>query len=209
MENYNEFLEYLGTKTKVPQITEFSYFPDKIISQQVIDVSVNSSSEEFVWGFASSKTNLSDDQKLKKLSSYKSYFVDNLLKENFENIEDSEIVEFAEHHLSANRIIFLTWITQLFWEYQKNEPFVVKLLDLLMCFSYDEVQPQASDLALACKVIKSPVIQSKNLSLLGHWCNQRALDIIANFEEPSDPWISIKYNHLREIIESRCSTSEK
>ena len=66
MENYNEFLEYLGAKTIVPQIKEFSYFPDKIINQQVIDVSVNSSSEEFVWGFASNKTNLSDDQKLKK-----------------------------------------------------------------------------------------------------------------------------------------------
>ena len=48
MENYNEFLAYLGAKTTVPQITEFSYFPDKIIGQQVIDVSVNSSSEEFV-----------------------------------------------------------------------------------------------------------------------------------------------------------------
>lgn len=209
MENYNEFLAYLGAKTMAPQITDFSYSLDKNIGQQVIDESVNSSSEEFVWGFASSKANLSDDQKLKRLSVYKSYFVDNLLKEDFESSENSDIVEFAEHQLSTNRIIFLTWITQLFWDYQKNEFFVLKLLDLLMCFSYDEVQPQASNIALACKVIKSPVIQSKNLSLLGHWCNQRALDIIDDFEEPSDPWMSIKYNHLREIIKSRCSTSEK
>lgn len=209
MENYNVFLAYLGAKTIDPQIKQFSYIPDLTVERQAIDVSVNSSSEEFVWGFASNETKLSDYQKLEKLSAYKSWFVDNLSKEDFENIEDSEIINFAHKQLSTNRVIFLTWLSQLFWEYQKNEAFVVKLLDLLICFSFEEIQPQASGIALACKVIKSPLIQSKNLSLLGHWCNQRALDIITDFEEPSDPWISIKYNHLRKIIESRCSTSEK
>lgn len=209
MENYENFLAYIGKQTVVPQITDFSFLPETTLGRQIIDVSTNSSSEEFVWGFVSSKTKPSDDQKLEKLSVHKVSFIDNLLKEDYDNIENSEVIKFTERQLSTNRIIFLTWLTQLFWEYQKNEVFVVKLLDLLMCFSFDEVQPQASDLALACKYIYSATIQSKNLSLLGHWCNQRALDIINDFEEPHDPWMAIKYHRLKEIIQSRCCISER
>lgn len=209
MESYNIFLSYFQQEIKTPEIVDFSSLQNIAGENLSIDVSANDSSEDYLWGIQNASSNISDEQKLKKMSEYEDYFVSHLIETDFDESIEPEIFVFARKQIAVNKVIFLTWLEQLFWNYQKNELFVVKLIDLFLCFDYEEVQPQASMLAVAFKVIKSHVIQSKNLSLLGHWCNKKALSIIEDFEEPTDPWLQIKYNHLKDVIRKRCTILEK
>lgn len=209
MESYNIFLSYFQQEIKTPEIVDFSSLQNIAGENLSIDVSATDSSEDYIWGLQNASSNISDEQKLKRMSEYEDYFVSHLIETDFDESIEPEILVFARRQIAANKVIFLTWLEQLFWNYQKNELFVVKLIDLFLCFDYEEVQPQASMLAVAFKVIKSHVIQSKNLSLLGHWCNKKALSIIEDFEEPADPWLQIKYNHLKDIIRKRCTILEK
>lgn len=209
MENYNIFLSYFQQEIKTPEIVDFSSLQNIAGENLSIDVSANDSSEDYLWGIQNASSNISDEQKLKRMSEYEDYFVSHLIETDFDESIEPEIFVFARKQIANNKVVFLTWLEQLFWNYQKNELFVVKLIDLFLCFDYEEVQPQASMLAVAFKVIKSCVIQSKNLSLLGHWCNKNALSIIEDFEEPTDPWLQIKYNHLKDVIRKRCTILEK
>lgn len=209
MESYNIFLSYFQQEIKTPEIVDFSSLQNIAEENLSIDVSANDSSEDYLWGIRNASSNISDEQKLKRMSEYEDYFVSHLIETDFDESIEPEIFVFARKQIAVNKVIFLTWLEQLFWNYQKNELFVVKLIDLFLCFDYEEVQPQASMLAVAFKVIKSHVIQSKNLSLLGHWCNKKALSIIEDFEEPTDPWLQIKYNHLKDVIRKRCTILEK
>lgn len=209
MENYNIFLSYFQQEIKTPEIVDFSSLQNIAGENLSIDVSANDSSEDYIWGIRNASSNISDEQKLKRMSEFEDYFISHLIDTDFDESIEPEILVFARRQIAVNKVIFLTWLEQLFWNYQKNELFVVKLIDLFLCFDYEEVQPQASMLAVAFKVIKSHVIQSKNLSLLGHWCNKKALSIIEDFEEPTDPWLQIKYNHLKDIIRKRCTILEK
>lgn len=209
MENYNIFLSYFQQEIKTPEIVDFSSLQNIAGENLSIDVSANDSSEDYLWRIQNASSNISDEQKLKKMSEYEDYFVSHLIETDFDESIEPEIFVFARKQIANNKVVFLTWLEQLFWNYQKNELFVVKLIDLFLCFDYEEVQPQASMLAVAFKVIKSHVIQSKNLSLLGHWCNKKALSIIEDFEEPTDPWLQIKYNHLKDIIRKKCTILEK
>ena len=209
MENYNIFLSYFHQEIQTPEIVDFSSLQNIAGENLSIDVSANNSSEDYIWGIQNASSNISDEQKLKRMSEYEDYFISHLIDTDFDESIEPEILVFARRQIAVNKVIFLTWLEQLFWNYQKNELFVVKLIDLFLCFDYEEVQPQASMLAVAFKVIKSHVIQSKNLSLLGHWCNKKALSIIEDFEEPADPWLQIKYNHLKNVIRKRCTILEK
>lgn len=209
MESYNIFLSYFQQEIKTPEIVDISSLQNITGENLSIDVSANDSSEDYLWGIQNASSNISDEQKLKRMSEYEDYFVSHLIETDFDESIEPEILVFARKQIAVNKVIFLTWLEQLFWNYQKNELFVVKLIDLFLCFDYEEVQPQASMLAVAFKVIKSHVIQSKNLSLLGHWCNKKALSIIEDFEEPTDPWLQIKYNHLKDVIRKRCTILEK
>lgn len=209
MESYNIFLSYFQQEIKTPEIVDFSSLQNIAGENLSIDISANDSSVDYLWGILNASSNISDEQKLKKMSEYEDYFVSHLIETDFDESIEPEIFVFARKQIAVNKVIFLTWLEQLFWNYQKNELFVVKLIDLFLCFDYEEVQPQASMLAVAFKVIKSHVIQSKNLSLLGHWCNKKALSIIEDFEEPTDPWLQIKYNHLKDVIRKRCTILEK
>jgi hypothetical protein len=209
MENYNIFLSYFHQEIQTPEIVDFSSLQNIAGENLSIDVSANDSSEDYIWGIQNASSNISDEQKLKRMSEYEDYFISHLIDTDFDESIEPEILVFARRQIAVNKVIFLTWLEQLFWNYQKNELFVVKLIDLFLCFDYEEVQPQASMLAVAFKVIKSHVIQSKNLSLLGHWCNKKALSIIEDFEEPTDPWLQIKYNHLKNVIRKRCTILEK
>lgn len=209
MENYNIFLSYFHQEIQTPEIVDFSSLQNIAGENLSIDVSANNSSEDYIWGIQNASSNISDEQKLKTMSEYEDFFISHLIDTDFDESIEPEILVFARRQIAVNKVIFLTWLEQLFWNYQKNELFVAKLIDLFLCFDYEEVQPQASMLAVAFKVIKSHVIQSKNLSLLGHWCNKKALSIIEDFEEPTDPWLQIKYNHLKNVIRKRCTILEK
>jgi outer membrane receptor protein involved in Fe transport len=56
----------------------------------------------------------------------------NNLKYSFSNdYFDLNTLVFARRQIAVNKVIFLTWLEQLFWNYQKNELFVVKLIDMV------------------------------------------------------------------------------
>ena len=153
MENYNIFLSYFQKEIKTPEIVDFSSLKNIAGENLSIDVSANDSSEDYIWGIQNASSNISDEQKLKRMSEYEDYFVSHLIETDFDESIEPEILVFARRQIAINKVIFLTWLEQLFWNYQKNELFVVKLIDLFLCLDYEEVQPQASMLAVAFKVI--------------------------------------------------------
>lgn len=208
MRSYNFFIYQL--KNTIPEIKTLSDI--KIDNSSTnIDVSIGESSNDYIWGEESDFNNKrSERQKLARYDKSKEDFVNLLLETDFDTIlDDSQIIEYTNRQIKTNHYIFLTWLNYLFLEYQRNEKVVLKLLDLLMCFSFDEIQPMGSDIAIACIHLKSIAVQSKNLSLLGHWCNKQALNILESYEEPRNLWMKTKYNRLKEVISERCSISEK
>ena len=208
MKSYNVFISRL--KNTIPEIKNLSDIKIEYISRN-IDVSIGESSNDYIWGEESDfNNNRSERQKLARYDKYKEQFVNLLLETDFDTVlDDSEIIEYTNRQIKTNHYIFLTWLNYLFLEYQRSEKVVLKLLDLLMCFSFDEIQPMGADIAIACIHLKSIAVQSKNLSLLGHWCNKQALTILESYEEPQNLWMKTKYNRLKEIIAERCSISEK
>lgn len=182
--NYSEYFNFLVEKSIIPEIYDFKSELNIANETTPVDVSSNIAPEDYLWGFSSYNNYNKDEQRFSKLNSEKDNFVENLLNVDFDNLDDNELVDFTKNQLKTNKIVFLTWLETLFYENQRNDKFILNLIDLLCCFSFEEVQPQAVSIALACKCIKSNIVQSKNLSLLGHWCNKSALNIITNFEEP-------------------------
>ena len=68
------------------------------------------------------------------MSEYEDYFISHLIDTDFDESIEPEILVFARRQIAVNKVIFLTWLEQLFWNYQKNELFVVKLI--YMFFSH-------------------------------------------------------------------------
>lgn len=153
-----------------------------------------------------SVTDMPDEEgALERLDSFKLTFTNKLLaKANDENDEEAYI--FLKNLFSSYRKEdILLWVQQIFNDNCNNEKVVVGLLWLLLEFSFDEVSPVAMTIAACCKNHKSYAIKSATFSLLGHWCNKEALDIITAFEEPREMMLRVKYKKLKEIITAKCT----
>lgn len=154
-----------------------------------------------------SATDMPDEKgNLGKLDSFKHFFTNSLLaKANDDN--DEEAYLFLKNLFSTHRKEdILLWIQQIFNDNCKNEKVVVGLLRLFGEFSFEEVNPVAMTIAACCKNHKSYAIKSATFSLLGHWCNKEALDIITAFEEPREMMLRVKYKKLKDIITVKCTT---
>lgn len=153
-----------------------------------------------------SATDMSDKEgSLEKLDSFKLTFTNKLLiKANDDN--DEEAYFFLRSLFSLYRKgDVLLWVQQIFNEKCNNEKVVVGLLRLFLEFSFDEISPVAMTIAACCKNHKSYAIKSATFSLLGHWCNKEALDIITAFEEPQEMMLRVKYKKLKRIITAKCT----
>lgn len=153
-----------------------------------------------------SATDMPDEEgALERLDSFKRTFTNKLLaKANDDN--DEEAYMFLKNlFLSYRKGDILLWVQQIFNDNCNNEKVVVGLLRLLLEFSFDEVSPVAMTIAACCKNHKSYAIKSATFSLLGHWCNKEALDIITAFEEPREMMLRVKYKKLKEIITAKCT----
>lgn len=153
-----------------------------------------------------SATDMPDEEGvLERLDSFKRTFTNKLLaKANDDN--DEEAYLFLKNlFLSYRKGDILLWVQQIFNDNCNNEKVVVGLLRLLLEFSFDEVSPVAMTIAACCKNHKSYAIKSATFSLLGHWCNKEALDIITAFEEPREMMLRVKYKKLKEIITAKCT----
>ncbi len=142
---------------------------------------------------------------LERLDSFKLTFTNKLLaKANDDNDEEAYI--FLRNLFSSYRKgDVLLWVQKIFNDNCNKEKVVVGLLKLLLEFSFDEVSPVAMTIAACCKNHKSYAIKSATFSLLGHWCNKEALDIITAFEEPREMMLRVKYKKLKEIITAKCT----
>ena len=153
-----------------------------------------------------SATDIPDEEGvLERLDSVKLTFTNKLLaKANDDNDEEAYI--FLKNLFSSYRKgDVLLWVQKIFNDNCNNEKVVVGLLKLLLEFSFDEVNPVAMTIAACCKNHKSYAIKSATFSLLGHWCNKEALDIITAFEEPREMMLRVKYKRLKEIITAKCT----
>jgi len=153
-----------------------------------------------------SATDIPDEEGvLERLDSFKLTFTNKLLaKANDDNDEEAYI--FLKNLFSSYRKAdVLLWVQKIFNDNCNNEKVVVGLLKLLLEFSFDEVNPVAMTIAACCKNHKSYAIKSATFSLLGHWCNKEALDIITAFEEPREMMLRVKYKRLKEIITAKCT----
>lgn len=70
MENYNIFLSYFQQEIKTPEIVDFSSLQNIAGENLSIDVSANDYSEDYIWGLQNASSNISDEQKLKRMSEY-------------------------------------------------------------------------------------------------------------------------------------------
>ena len=153
-----------------------------------------------------SATDIPDEEGvLERLDSFKLTFTNKLLaKANDDNDEEAYI--FLKNLFSSYRKgDVLLWVQKIFNDNCNKEKVVVGLLKLLLEFSFDEVSPVAMTIAACCKNHKSYAIKSATFSLLGHWCNKEALDIITAFEEPREMMLRVKYKKLKEIITAKCT----
>ena len=153
-----------------------------------------------------SATDIPDEEGvLERLDSFKLTFTNKLLaKANDDNDEEAYI--FLKNLFSSYRKgDVLLWVQKIFNDNCNNEKVVVGLLKLLLEFSFDEVNPVAMTIAACCKNHKSYAIKSATFSLLGHWCNKEALDIITAFEGPREVMLRVKYKRLKEIITAKCT----
>lgn len=153
-----------------------------------------------------SATDIPDEEGvLERLDSFKLTFTNKLLaKANDDNDEEAYI--FLKNLFSSYRKgDVLLWVQKIFNDNCNNEKVVVGLLKLLLEFSFDEVNPVAMTIVACCKNHKSYAIKSATFSLLGHWCNKEALDIITAFEEPREMMLRVKYKRLKEIITAKCT----
>lgn len=73
MENYNIFLSYFQQEIKTPEIVDFSSLQNIAGENLSIDVSANDYSEDYIWGLQNASSNISDEQKLKRMSEYEDY----------------------------------------------------------------------------------------------------------------------------------------
>ena len=142
---------------------------------------------------------------LKKLNTLKLTFIQNLLaKANDDNEEEAYLLLkklFSSYHKGD----VLLWVQQIFNDNCNNEKVVLGLLRLFGEFGFEEVSPVAMTIAACCKNHKSYTVKSATFSLLGHWCNKEALDIITAFEEPREMMLRVKYKKLKEIISEKCT----
>jgi hypothetical protein len=135
-------------------------------------------------------------------------FIEELMAADFSAEIDNYCTRTIEKYTAkSNNDELVCWLTNLFSNYQQNEKIVVQLLRLFSYFSYEDLEPINGVIAAACINQRSTQVQSATLSLLGHWCNTKALEILNTYAEPTDLWVKLKYDKLKEVITRRCTIS--
>ncbi len=152
-----------------------------------------------------SATDLLDEEStLEKLNTLKLTFIHNLLAKANDDSDEEAYLLLNTLFYSYRRGDILLWVQQIFNANCNNEKIVLGLLRLFLEYSFKEVSPVAMTIAACCKNHTSYTVKSATFSLLGHWCNKDALDIITAFEEPREMMLRVKYKKLKEIISKKC-----
>lgn len=128
-------------------------------------------------------------------------FLKELMGADFSTEVDNYCIRTVEKYTTkSKKEEFQCWLGEFYTNYQLQDDVVIQLLGLFGCFSYEDLQPFNNVMAAACIHHRSLYVQSAALSLLGNWCNKEALDILNTYEEPTNPWVKMKYDGIKEVI---------
>ena len=152
----------------------------------------------------SSKANAINEDYSHKLDSEKKYFMSLLKDTEFIDGMDNQATFYLNILMSENKQVVMLWIQKILLEILNEEKILVKLLSLLLDYSYDDLYPTSQTIALACREHKSNIVKSAVFSLFGHWCNKDALNFLEAYEEPKERWLRLKYKTLKEEIKQKC-----
>jgi hypothetical protein len=201
-----EYKSYYDTLEKdILSIPYVTCLPSSLLDTTKLQLDITPCEVNSVSYFAFSRNGVSKTQtvKYKVLDSHKDHFLLGLsqLSEDLD-IDNNPAYQIMCNGLKENQEEFQIWLLELFNLESGNEEFMLCLLELFTNFSYEDLSPIGYTISVACKASKYLSVQSKNLSLLGHWCNEPALKILTDFEEPQNTMMKIKYRHLKEIIQA-------
>ena len=140
---------------------------------------------------------------------HKQRFIETIQSAIFEPGEDNVATEMMAELLMKHKEEVLKLLNTLFVDNYEDTNLCVKILSLLGDYSYEELKPYSQSIALASIAKKSPRIKSAALNLFAHWANKDALRLLMEVEEPTEPWIKMKYRSIKKSLEERCSMQEK
>lgn len=140
---------------------------------------------------------------------HKQRFIETIQNVIFEAGEDNAATEMMAELLVNHKEELLKLLNTLFVDNYEDTNLCVKILSLLGDYSYEELKPYSQSIALASIANKSPRIKSAALNLFAHWGNKDALRLLMEVDEPTEPWIKMKYLSIKKSLEERCSMQEK
>lgn len=140
---------------------------------------------------------------------HKQRFIETIQNAFFQAGEDNSATEMMAELLVDYKEEVLKLLNTLFVDNYKDTNLCVKILSLLGDYSYEELKPYSQSIALASIANKSPRIKSAALNLFAHWGNKDALRLLMEVDEPTEPWIKMKYLSIKKSLEERCSMQEK
>jgi len=137
----------------------------------------------------------------KCLQPHEQRFIRMILEEDFYESERNNCALFFEYLVKNYKEIAVVWLLQLFIDHQGEEFFLIQLLRLVRCFSYEFIKPASFCLLEMGLHHNSDFVKSEALSLIDHWNNPEVLSMLKNFEPPITPWLQMKYYVIRELLE--------
>lgn len=140
---------------------------------------------------------------------HKQRFIEIIQNAIFEAGEDNAATEMMAELLMDHKEEVLKLLNTLFVDNYEDINLCVKILSLLGDYGYEELKPYSQSIALASIANKSPRIKSAALNLFAHWGNKDALRLLMEVDEPTEPWIKMKYLSIKKSLEERCSMQEK
>ena len=94
----------------------------------------------------------------------------------------------------------LTWLNQLYLEYNKNVLFVCTLLHTLSHMEYEEVIPQGPTMAMASLNHEDDRVIGYAIKAFSNWNSKNTIDLMQT-NIPHIPWARKEWNRVLEYIE--------
>lgn len=137
-------------------------------------------------------------------------FIRIIRETRFEPGEDNAAtLMFADLLHEKYRDEVLKLMNLLFVDNFDDSKLCVKILTMLGDYSYDELKPYSQSIALASIANKNPRVKSAALNMFAHWGNKDALRLLNEVDEPTEPWIKMKYHSIKKSLEKKCSMLER
>lgn len=144
------------------------------------------------------------------LSEQTEFFLMLLKNTKFKSGYDNDVTLYFSELYTKAPVDVLSWLLKLFLRLVKSEEYdsIVKILKVLLDYSYEEVTTTGEYIASVALLMESLEIQSEALSLFGAWCNRDAYELLKQYRAPSDVFLKVKYKKVLNLIRERCNIYE-